>query len=83
MYHLSNTAPTVYFFQEEDRLYRGISEFLGGDFELSREETKYSSELLFHSSEVPVHSSELLFPGSVENFRFLPRYFRFPREWRI
>ena len=83
MYHLSNTSPTVYFFQEEDRLYRGISEFLGGDIELSREETKYSSELRNLSSEVSFHSSELLFPGSVENFRFLAGDLRFPREWRI
>lgn len=56
-----------------------IEGFLGGDLGLSSEERKNSSELRFLSSEVPFHSSELLFPGSVENLRFLAGDPRFPR----
>ena len=57
-----------------------IEQFLGGDHQISTEESKNSSELRNLSSEVSFHSSELLFPGSVENFRFLAGDFRFPRE---
>ena len=49
-----------------------IKGFLRGDLRTSSEGTKNSSELRNLSSEVSFHSSELLFPGSVENFRFLP-----------
>ena len=41
---------------------------------------KNSSELRNLSSEVSFHSSELLFPGSVENFRFLPGDFQILTE---
>ena len=57
-----------------------IEQFLGGDRQISTEESKNSSELRNLSSEVSFHSSELLFPGSVENFRFLAGDFRFPRK---
>ena len=57
-----------------------IEQFLGGNLQISREETKNLSELSFHSSEVSFHSSEVLFHGSVENFHFLAGDFGFPRE---
>ena len=56
-----------------------IEQFLGGDRRISTEVSKNSSELRNLSSEVSFHSSELLFPGSVENFRFLLGDSLFPR----
>ena len=56
-----------------------IEQFLGGNLQISREETKNSSEVSFHSSEVLFHSSEVLFHGSLENFHLLAGDFRFPR----
>ena len=67
---------------QDEYIYGTIKEikgFLGGDFRISSEERRNSSELRNLSSEVSFHSSELLFPGSVENFRFLPGDSLFPR----
>ena len=59
-----------------------IEQFLGGDFGLSSEETKNSSEVSFLSSEVLFHSSEVLFASSVDIFHFLAGDFGFPTEGR-
>ncbi len=56
-----------------------IGQFLGGDFGLSSEEMKNSSEVSFHSSEVFFHSSEVFFASSLDIFHLLVSYWEIPR----
>ena len=70
MYRLSNTFPTVYFFQEEDSLHGGDSKFLGGDFLFSTWARKNSSEESNETSEESNDKSEEFFFASVENKNF-------------
>ncbi len=66
--------------EDIDGTIKEIGDFLGGNFGISTEESKNSSEVSFHSSEVSFHSSEVFFSGSVENFHLLAGDFPFPRE---
>ena len=59
MYRLSNTFPTVYFFQEEDSR-------LWGDEKYPRREWRYPTEARIISSEVSDDSSEVSFDSSEE-----------------
>ncbi|WP_308556551.1 hypothetical protein, partial [uncultured Porphyromonas sp.] len=77
-YHLSNTFPTVYFFQEEDILSTWEIKFPRGYFLFPKWKRKNSSEVSFHSSEVSFDSSEVLFLAYVGNFYFSRGYFGFP-----
>ncbi|WP_302778249.1 hypothetical protein, partial [Porphyromonas uenonis] len=61
-YHLSNTSPTVYFFQEEDSSSGGTVQSQGSNEEIPREEFEFSNggKLVFQGWKVSFPMAESL-----------------------